>query len=142
MIRIIAVGKCKEDYSRNAAADYLSRIRRYSKIEVIEVKESDIEREGAKIYDLIDGKRYHVLDIYGKQLGSEDFAQFVKKETFNSDFVFVIGGSEGISEDIKKNATNRLSISQMTFTHEMCRVFILEQLYRAFMILNNKRYHK
>jgi 23S rRNA (pseudouridine1915-N3)-methyltransferase len=142
MIRIIAVGKVKEQYSKNAIDDYIERIKHYSKIEVIEVKESTIEKEANRINELVKDKKYYVLDLNGKQFTSEAFAQFVKRETFNNDLILIIGGSEGLSDNVKDKASDKISLSQMTFAHGMCRVFILEQIYRAFMILNNKRYHK
>ena len=143
MIKIIAVGRVKEDYSKNAAADYIARIKHYTKIDVIELKEDTIEKEAAKILEKIENKKYIVLDAAGKQFDSLEFTQFIKRELLNNlDIVFVIGSSEGLSQEVIQKATNKISLSRMTFAHGMCRVFLLEQIYRAFTIMNNQKYHK
>jgi len=144
MIKLIAVGRIKEDYSKNAIADYLTRIKYYTKLEINEVSEQGMEKEADKILQLIDGRQYIILEMNGKQLDSTEFAEFIKQKTINNnqDIIFVIGGSDGLSQKVISKATQKMSLSKMTFAHGMCRVFLLEQIYRAFTIINNQKYHK
>ncbi len=144
MIKIIVVGKVKEDYSKSAIADYLARIKHYTKLEINELPEQGMEKEAAKILQLIAGRQYVVLDASGKHLDSIEFAEFIKQKIINNnqDIIFVIGGSDGLSQKVIAQATAKISLSKMTFAHGMCRVFLLEQIYRAFTIINNQKYHK
>lgn len=144
MIKIIAVGKVKEEYSKNAIADYLDRIKHYTKLEINEVPEQGMEKEADKILKLTDGRQYVVLEVKGKQFDSIEFAEFIKQKTINQnqDIIFVIGGSEGLPQKVINGVAMKISLSKMTFAHGMCRVFLLEQIYRAFTIMHNQKYHK
>ena len=144
MIKIICVGKVKEQYLRDGINDYTKRIGKYHKINVIEVDDSNIEEEKNRIIKYIDNKDYVItLDIEGKQLSSLELADKIDK-TFiiNSNITFVIGGSYGLHEDIKNRSDFSLSFSKMTFPHQLFRIILLEQIYRSFKILNNETYHK
>ena len=144
MIKIICPGRIKEAYLRDAIVDYTKRISKYHKIQVIEVEDSTMEEETARILKHIDNKDYVVtLEINGNSISSEEFASKIDK-TFitNSCICFVIGGSYGLSNEVKKRSNYRLSFSSFTFPHQLFRVILLEQIYRAFKILNNETYHK
>lgn len=144
MIKIICPGKIKEQYLREALNDYEKRISKYHKIEIIEVEDSNIEEEGKRILKHIDSKDYVItLEINGNSLTSEEFAKQIDK-TFitNSSICFVIGGSLGLSDEVKRKSNYRLSFSSFTFPHQLFRVILLEQIYRSFKILNNETYHK
>ena len=144
MIRIICPGKIKEKYLKEAIEDYSKRISKYHKIEIIEVEDSNTLEESIRILKHIDDKDYVItLEINGNTLSSEEFASKLDK-TFitNSRVCFVIGGSYGLSEDVKKRSNYSLSFSKFTFPHQLFRVILLEQIYRAFKILNNETYHK
>ena len=106
-------------------------------INIIELKDEGMQKEAEKIKKHINPNTF-ILDAAGKELSSEEFAELLKKA--EGSMTFVIGGPEGISDEIKKNA-KLLSLSKMTFTHEMCRLFFLEQVYRAYMIINKRSYY-
>lgn len=143
MIKIIAVGRVKEDYSKNAIVDYLCRIKHYAKLEINEVPEQGMDKVADKILQLIGGKQYVVLDINGKQFDSLKFAEIIKQKIINNqNIIFVIGGSDSLSQKVINHAASKISLSKMTFAHGMCRVFLLEQIYRAFTIINHQKYHK
>lgn len=144
MIKIICVGKLKEKYLLDGVNDYLNRIRKYHRIDVIQLNDSNIDDEGNDILKHIDKKDYLVcMDIDGKMMSSLSFANFIDS-TFvtNSNITFIIGGSFGIREDIKSLCNLRLSFSLMTFPHGVFRIILLEQIYRAFKINNHESYHK
>lgn len=144
MIKIICVGKIKENYLRDMIDDYTKRISRYHKIEIIELTDSNINKEKEELLKVINTKDYNiVMDIDGNNLSSREFAEKIDK-TFliNSNITFIIGGSDGISPEIKELANYRLSFSKLTFPHQLFRGILLEQIYRAFKILNNESYHK
>lgn len=144
MIKIICVGKVKEQYLRDGINDYTKRIGKYHKINIIEVDDSNIVEERDRIIKYIDNKDYVItLDIDGKQLSSLEFSDKIDK-TFivNSNITFVIGGSYGLHQDIKNRSDFSLSFSKMTFPHQLFRIILLEQIYRSFKILNNETYHK
>jgi 23S rRNA (pseudouridine1915-N3)-methyltransferase len=151
MIKIICVGKIKEKYLIDAIEEYLKRLGKYSKIEIIELQDEsqgEIDKikkiEGMKIEKYISPKDYVIsLEIDGKKLTSEEFANLIDKELIEySNITFIIGGSYGIDESIKEKANYHLSFSSMTFPHQLFRVLLLEQIYRAFKINNNESYHK
>lgn len=137
IIRIIAVGKVKEKYLLEGIREYEKRIRPFCKIQFIELKEEGIKKDSEKIKSYL-GPGTFILDSKGTQLSSEEFADFIKN---NSQLTFIIGGSEGLLEEVKKQS-KLISLSRMTFIHEMCRLFLIEQVYRAFMIINKRVYHK
>lgn len=144
MIKIICVGKVKEKYLRDMIDDYIKRISKYHKIEIIELADSNINKEKEELLKVINTKDYNiVMDIDGNNLSSREFAEKIDK-TFliNSNITFIIGGSDGISPEIKGLANYRLSFSKLTFPHQLFRGILLEQIYRAFKILNNESYHK
>ncbi len=144
MIKIICVGKVKEKYLRDMIDDYTKRISKYYKIEIIEVADSNINKEKDELLRVINTKDYNiVMDIDGNNLSSREFAEKIDK-TFliNSNITFIIGGSDGVSPEIKELANYRLSFSKLTFPHQLFRGILLEQIYRAFKILNNESYHK
>lgn len=144
MIKIICVGKVKEKYLRDMIDDYTKRISKYHKIEIIELTDSNINKEKEELLRVINTKDYNiVMDIDGNNLSSREFAEKIDK-TFliNSNITFVIGGSDGVSPEIKELANYRLSFSKLTFPHQLFRGILLEQIYRAFKILNNESYHK
>lgn len=144
MIKIICVGKIKENYLRDMINDYAKRISKYHKIEIIELTDSNINKEKEELLRVINIKDYNiVMDIDGNNLSSREFAEKIDK-TFliNSNITFIIGGSDGISPEIKELANYRLSFSKLTFPHQLFRGILLEQIYRAFKILNNESYHK
>ena len=144
MIKIICVGKVKEKYLRDMIDDYIKRISKYHKIEIIELTDSNINKEKEELLRVINTKDYNiVMDIDGNNLSSREFAEKIDK-TFliNSNITFIIGGSDGISSEIKGLANYRLSFSKLTFPHQLFRGILLEQIYRAFKILNNESYHK
>ena len=145
MIKIICHGKIKEKYMDELIKDYQKRISRYHKIEIIELKDYDnLEQEKTIIEKNIGNQDYVVaMDIDGKIFKSEDLAEFMDT-TFlhHSTITFIIGSSYGLHQDIKDRADLRLSFSKLTFPHGLFRGILLEQIYRAFKILNNESYHK
>ncbi len=157
-IKIICIGKLKEKYWIQATEEYLKRIGRFAKIEVIELKETRISdkpsaaeeesvkrSEGEEILKKIKKDDYCItLEIKGKQLSSEEFAGSLATLALEgkSSIAFVIGGSLGLSQEVSKRADFKLSFSPMTFPHQMMRVILLEQIYRCFKINNNETYHK
>lgn len=151
MIKIISVGKIKEKYLKDAIEEYLKRIKKYSKIEIIELPDFDFdnkeivkEKEKEQILKNINLKDYIItLEIDGKMLSSEEFSNKMDSIfMISSNITFIIGGSYGLSDDIKKLSNFKLSFSKMTFPHQLFRVVLLEQIYRAFKINNNESYHK
>ena len=151
MIKILCVGKIKEKFFRDATLEYLKRISKYSKIEIIEVNDVDLnnkdlnlEKEKESLLKYINDKDYIVtLEIEGKQMSSEDFSQTIDKTLINySNITFIIGGSYGIHDDIKNKSNLKLSFSKMTFPHQLFRIILLEQIYRGFKIIKNESYHK
>ncbi len=151
MIKIICVGKLKEKYWRAAVLEYSKRISRYTKLEIIECSDynsNDINtvliHEKNEIIKHINNRDYIItLEIEGEQLSSTELARKVDSLFLNySNLTFIIGGSYGIHEEIKKMANFSLSFSKMTYPHQMFRVMLLEQIYRSYKILNNESYHK
>ena len=144
MIRIICIGKLKEKYLTEGVNDYLTRLRKYHKIDLIELPDSNINAEGNEILKHITNKDYTIsLAINGIELSSEELANKIDK-TFitNSNITFIIGGSNGIRQDILNKSDMLLSFSKLTYPHGLFRLVLLEQIYRSFKILNNESYHK
>ena len=145
-ITLLWIGKTKEPYIREGIKKYLTFLKSYTSITVIELKEEKgrlpvqviKEREGQRILDKT--HNYIVLDERAQLYSSLEFAEFIKKNS-NLPLMFVIGGPFGLSDSVKNKARTRISLSPLTFTHEMTRLIFLEQLYRAFTIINNKSYH-
>ncbi|MBE7026102.1 MAG: 23S rRNA (pseudouridine(1915)-N(3))-methyltransferase RlmH [Ruminococcaceae bacterium] len=157
-ITVIAVGKLKEKFFEAAVNEYVKRLGRFSKVRIIELSDQKIadkatdgqvrqvlEKEGDDILSKISPPQYVIaLCVEGKKMSSETFADTIQTLGINgkSDIVFVIGGSLGLDEKVKKRADLKLSFSDMTFPHQLMRVILLEQVYRAFKILANETYHK
>ena len=151
MIKIICVGKIKEKFYRDAILEYQKRLTRYAKIEIIELSDFDydnkeiiLEKEKDSILKVLNDKDYIItLEIEGKQMSSIDFSRKIESILLdNSNITFIIGGSYGLHNDIKKRSDLSLSFSNFTFPHQLFRIILLEQIYRAFRIQKNESYHK
>lgn len=145
MIRIIVLGKIKEEYLKNAINDYYKRIQKYHKLDLIELKDdNDIKKETIELEKYFDSKAYNiVMDINGKLTTSENLANLIDMKLMEKGNInFFIGSSNGISEDLKQRADIRLSFGNITMPHGLFRLILLEQIYRSFKILNNESYHK
>lgn len=144
-IRIRSVGTLKEKYWKEAAAEYKKRLSRYCSLSEEEVREGTPETEGCRLLKQTgEGEFVIALDIGGKPLSSEELAALLAELALcgKSAVTFVIGGSDGLSEEVLKRADFRLSFSAMTFPHQMMRVVLLEQIYRSFKINRGETYHK
>ena len=151
VIKIICVGKIKEKYLVEAINEYVKRIQKYSKVEIIELPDESqgevnkiIKLEGEKIERYLNSKDFIIsLEIEGKSLTSTEFASLIDQKLIEySNITFIIGGSYGIDASIKEKSNYHLSFSKMTFPHQLFRIFLLEQIYRSFKINNNESYHK
>ncbi len=146
MIKIICFGKLKENYLINAVNDYFERINKYHKISILELKDTenifDEEKELLKIIQ--NDKSYKILlDIKGEEVSSIEFSTLINdKLTHFSSITFIIGSSNGVSENIKNFMNQRISFGKITMPHGLFRAVLLEQIYRSFKILNNESYHK
>lgn len=157
-IKIYAIGKIKEQYLKLGIEEYKKRLSAYTTIEIVEVSDEPVkenpsqaeieivkEKECSKVVKLLKQNEYLItLDLTKKQPTSPEFASFLSKsfEKGGSAISFVIGGSYGLSEEIKKRANDTICLSNLTFLHQMTRLILLEQIYRAFKINNNEVYHK
>lgn len=153
-INLICIGDIKEKYLKDAITEYHKRISRFAILNIVELKENvaystsknDITNALKKDYDeIIKHTKGHVvcLDIQGKLLSSEEFATKIEKTCLtSSEISFIIGASNGLHEKTKSLSNDKISFSRMTFPHQLMRVIFLEQLYRAFTIINNISYHK
>lgn len=142
-VNVVCVGKLKESYWREACAEYEKRLSRFCKLEIKELPErGTLKEEAADILKKLQGYVL-VLAVEGKEMSSEEFALSVKKlQDEGKELTFVIGSSCGLDESVKGAADGKISFSKMTFPHQMFRVVLLEQLYRAFMINAGAEYHK
>jgi len=156
-INIVCVGKIKENYLKEAIAEYSKRLSRFCNLNIIELQDEKLpeklnnsvineikNKECAKMIQAIKKDSYVIcLDLKGKEFASEEFSK--KLETialnFNSSITFVIGGTLGLNEEILSMSSEKVCFSKMTFPHQLIRVFLLEQLFRAFKISNNETYH-
>lgn len=156
-IKIYAIGKIKEQYLKDGISEYLKRISPYASIEIVEVQDSKVkdnpnssdikkakDEEGERVLKLIKNDYLVGLDMNKKEYLSEEFAEFIDNKMVEggSSISFVIGGSYGLSDALKERCNSSISLSKMTFLHQMTRLILLEQIYRAFKILNNETYHK
>ena len=141
-IKIISVGRVKDSDLRNKISDYTKRISRDARIAFQQIKDSDIEYEGSKLIDIITKEAGYVfaLSEEGTIYTSAGFAARIN--AIQKKLVFVIGGPLGLSPAVKNRADEILSLSRMTFSHEMVQLFLLEQLYRGISINLNRKYHK
>lgn len=145
MIKIICVGKIKENYLKDLINDYSNRLRKYTKLEIIEVKDDFIyEKEIKNLLNVINENDFNVgLDIKGEMLDSKKLASFISETLmFNSNITFIIGGSNGLNDAVKNKCNKLISFSELTFPHGLFRGILLEQIYRAYKIINNESYHK
>ena len=146
MIKIICFGKLKENYLINAVNDYFERINKYHKISILELKDTenifDEEKELLKIIQ--NDKSYKILlDIKGEEVSSIEISTLINdKLTHFSSITFIIGSSNGVSENIKNFVNQKISFGKITMPHGLFRAVLLEQIYRSFKILNNESYHK
>lgn len=141
-VNVIAVGKLKENYLKEASWEYEKRLSRFCKLEIKEIGESTPKREAESILSSMKGYTF-ALAIEGESVSSEEFAKKLKLlSDRGSEVSFLIGSSLGLDDSVKQKADELLSFSKMTFPHQLMRVFLLEQIYRAFMINSNAPYHK
>ena len=139
--RLISVGKVKEKSIQNIINDFSKRIN----ISFIEIKDSNKKKEAEKLIEIIEkinNKFLFVLSEEGEQLSSIEFSKKIKILSLEKEIVFVIGGPEGLDDLIKNKADLLFSLSKMTLTHEMAKLFLIEQIYRAVSIIQGKKYHK
>lgn len=148
MIKLICVGKIKEQYFKEAIKEYEKRLSKYTKLKIIEIEDepliNGIEKEGINILKNINEKDYVItLEIDGNMLTNIELEHKLSQNLIiNSNITFVIGGSYGLSETVKQRSNYKLSFSKQTFPHQLFRIMFLEQLYRTFKIKNNETYHK
>ena len=148
-MKIICVGKIKEKFLRNAIDEYSKRISKYTKLDIVKIndeatKSVALKKEGEKILSKIKDNDYVVtLEIEGNDLNSLEFAQKIDNNfNSNKNLTFVIGGSYGLDESVKSRSNYKISFSRLTFPHQLFRVILLEQIYRAYKINNHENYHK
>ena len=154
---VVCIGKLKDAYLRDGVAEFVKRMRPYGGITITELNESKIgdkpsdadrkqvvDEEGERLLKVVPKNAYTVLlDVYGKTMSSEDLAKTVAKLEVDgvSDMAFIIGGAFGVSEALRQSVNFKLSFSPMTFTHQMVRLLLVEQTYRASKINRNEPYH-
>ena len=154
-IKIIAVGKIKEQYLKDKKKEYEKRLSPFCSLSIVEVQPEQIidesmilkykSIEAERILPLIKHNSFVItLEINGKMFSSEDFASKIKQLSYEgiNDIIFIIGGANGLDSKISELSNLKLSFSKMTFTHQMIRLILIEQIYRAFKINNNETYHK
>ena len=157
-IKIYAIGHLKEAYLKQGINEYLERLKPYTQVEIVELNDESIvdnpsqkeieqakNKEGQKVLKLIKSNEYLIgLDLVKKQPTSEEFAKYLNDKFVlgGANISFVIGGSYGLSDELKARCNDRIGLSNMTFLHQMTRLILLEQIYRAFKINRNEVYHK
>lgn len=156
-INIVCVGKIKENYLKDAISEYSKRLSKFCNLNIIELSDEKLpsklndsiineikNKECTKMIQAIKKDSYIIcLDLKGKQFSSEEFSEKIDNIAlnFNSSITFVIGGTLGLNEEILSLSSEKICFSKMTFPHQLIRVFLLEQLFRAFKISNNETYH-
>lgn len=153
-LRLVCVGKLAEAWQREAASDYADRLQHYFPLEIVELKEEKggrkgdvsglLKREGERILEKVPPNSFLiVLDERGRSINSEQLAKRLGDEMLHGgrDWCLIIGGPYGLDQEVRRRADLMLSLSKMTFTHQMARLFLLEQLYRSGTILRNEPYH-
>ncbi len=149
-IKVVCVGNLKEKFWKDGVDEYLKRLSKFCKITIVELAEQnkyqDIEKikemEGKEILNNLQGKCY-LLDIHGKELSSEDFAKEIASAALESStLTFIIGGSYGVSAQVKEKVPNKISFGRITLPHNLARLVLVEQIYRCFMIQSGSTYHK
>ncbi len=150
-MKIICVGKIKEKYWQEAIFEYQKRLSKYTNLEIIEVADKTLADKKKNLQEEAECLKKHIkekdwvitLEIDGDSFSSEEFAKKINDwQMKSSPIVFIIGGSDGLDESIKKRANCRLSFSKMTFPHQLFRVLLLEQIYRSYKIIHHESYHK
>ena len=149
-IKLVAVGKLKEKFHKEEVSEYVKRLSRYASVTICEVEEMKIKenasiKEGENLLKAIKPNEYvFLLDLHGKEMSSTSFANMMDEliSLGKGNITFVIGGSLGLSNEVRERANFKLKLSEMTFTHQMTRIIILEQIYRAFKIMSGETYHK
>lgn len=156
-IDIICVGKLKETYLKDAIAEYSKRLSKYCILNIIELQDEKIpdkindkiaedikQKECNKILNSIKKESYTIaLDLGGKQFSSEDFSNKIENIcNYNSSITFIIGGSLGLNSQLLSKVNEKVCFSLMTFPHQLIRLFLLEQIFRSFKIINNETYHR
>ena len=145
-LAVIYVGKAKDQNLAKLINDYAGRISYDASLETFEIKDSDINEETVKIIRLIEKRKDNVYVIAlgeeGVELSSKEFARKLRQLSATKTIIFIVGGPFGLSEKIKNKSDLLLSLSNMTFTHEMARLILVEQIYRAISIIKNRNYHK
>ena len=156
-INVLCVGKIKENFFKDAISEYSKRLSRYCKLNIIELPDEKIpDKTNSKIENEIKTKECnniinHIkkdsyiicLDLKGKELSSEQFSETIENISMeSSQITFIIGGSLGLTEEVLNISNKKICFSKMTFAHQLIRVFLLEQIYRAFKISNGETYHK
>ncbi|MBU2560781.1 MAG: 23S rRNA (pseudouridine(1915)-N(3))-methyltransferase RlmH [Nanoarchaeota archaeon] len=152
MIRLIFVGRTKEDWLKDQVNEYVKRIGKFSRIQIDELKDEKVlgkdydkikKKEGKRILNIITDDYVVALDSNGKSLESKEFAKSLDEAVKeNKRITFVVGGALGLSNDVLKRADFKLSLSKMTLTNQMVRLMLAEQIYRAFTIMAGMEYHK
>lgn len=156
-IQIICVGKIKENYLKDAISEYSKRLSKYCRLQIVELSDEKLPskindstinevkgKECQKILNSLPKDSYVIaLDLTGKQLSSEEFSQKIDSIAlnFNSSITFIIGGTLGLTNEVLLMTNEKISFSKMTFPHQLIRVFLLEQIFRAFKISNKETYH-
>ena len=154
---VVCIGKLKDAYLRDGVAEFVKRMRPYGGITITELNESKIgdkpsdadrkqvvAEEGERLLKAVPKSAYTVLlDVYGKTMSSEDLAKTVAKLEVDgvSDMAFIVGGAFGVSDELRRSVNYKLSFTPMTFTHQMVRLLLVEQIYRASKINRNETYH-
>ena len=156
-IKIYAIGKIK-DFYKSGVDEYVKRLSGYCKVEILELKDDSIsdkpsaseiakakDNEGKRVLSCVKTNEFLIgLDLNKKEFTSEEFASFINQKLVEngSNISFVIGGSYGLSDELKKRVNTSITLSKLTFPHQLARLVLLEQIYRAFKIINNETYHK
>ena len=156
-IQIICVGKLKETYLKEAISEYSKRLSKYIKLDILELPDEKIpDKINNNIMDLVKNKECNnilnhlkkdsyiiALDLKGKQFSSEEFSKNLEEISMeNSHITFIIGGSLGLTDELLNKCNQKICFSKMTFPHQLIRVFLLEQIFRAFKISNGETYHR
>lgn len=142
-IRILAIGKVKERFTQEWINEFLKRLNKYCKLEIVEIKENNKKKEGEELIKRIKENEFVIaLERVGEKINSEDFSELIKKKIQEKDICFIIGGPEGLDAEVLQKSQLHLSISNMTFTHQIARLLLIEQIYRAFTIIKGEKYHK
>ncbi len=154
-VKVVCVGKIKESYFVEAVKEYEKRLSKFCQFQIKEIKEENfndnpsesdikniINKEGENILREVKGQAY-LLDLQGKAYSSQEFASLIKGNVDKgNEITFIIGGSYGVSEEVKSKVQNKITFSKMTFPHTLFRVMLVEQIYRAYTIINGAKYHK